>query len=238
MKRQTLVTVIAGMLGASAIAGGLAWAAIPGAGGVINGCYHRSEGMLRVIDSTRQGCRDSEVPIAWNQTGPQGPHGDEGSPGTDGAPGKDGVSVMSNAEPAGANCAVGGVRLAAVNGVNYACNGRDGRDGVDGHDGVNGASGPAGPSGVAGVEYVVAHGVATQGGKFGRFPLEARCSAGKKVLGGGFGSPGLFEAITDELAVFSSKPSLDHGGWYIFVTNLVTLARDEPFDAWAICASV
>jgi Collagen triple helix repeat (20 copies) len=195
MRRKRLLITAAGALFAVAIAGGVAWASIPGDGGVIQGCYD-SGGNVKVVPALP--CPRGYTAFAWNQ---------QGLKGADGASGKDGA------------------------------NGTNGIDGVDGRDGTNGLAGPPGTAGVSGIEYVVAHGVATQGGMFGRFPLEARCSAGKKVLGGGFGSPNLFRALSNRLAVFSSEPSTDHGGWYIFVTNLVDLPADEPFDVWAICAS-
>ena len=62
----------AGTLGAA----GIAVASIPGQGGVINGCYNKTNGELRVIDSAAgDTCRNHESAIQWNQTGPQGPVG-------------------------------------------------------------------------------------------------------------------------------------------------------------------
>ena len=81
------------MLGAvavTAIAGGVAWAAIPGRGGVIEGCYQKNVGNLRVIDGSADACRNSEVAIAWNQTGPQGQQGPKGDKGDKGDPGEAG----------------------------------------------------------------------------------------------------------------------------------------------------
>jgi hypothetical protein len=43
-----------------------------------------------------------------------------------GPPGDNGVSVTSSAETAGTNCAAGGSKFTAANGVTYACNGADG----------------------------------------------------------------------------------------------------------------
>lgn len=56
------------------IAGGVAFATIPSADGVINGCYQKNEGMLRVIDDAGA-CRTSEIAISWNHVGPQGEQG-------------------------------------------------------------------------------------------------------------------------------------------------------------------
>lgn len=96
--KHALLSAAAGALAATLIAGGVAWAAIP-AGGVINGCYQKNEGLLRVIDTATDGCNAAELPISWSQTGPQGAQGpqgpkgdkgDQGDPGPQGAPGPQG----------------------------------------------------------------------------------------------------------------------------------------------------
>ena len=73
-----------------AIAGGIAYASIPDAAGVIHGCYRTSlddqKGQLRVV-SEPGNCRNNELPIAWSVTGPPGP---PGPPGADGEDGEDG----------------------------------------------------------------------------------------------------------------------------------------------------
>ena len=64
--------------------------------------------------------------------GPTGTAGAAGAPGAPGAPGAQGPqgpsgapgqSVTTTAEPAGAHCADGGVKLTAVSGTSYVCNG-------------------------------------------------------------------------------------------------------------------
>jgi hypothetical protein len=67
----------------------IAFASIPGANGVINGCYAKSNGMLRVVDSNEQ-CKPNETALNFNQTGPQGPQGIQGLQGADGATGATG----------------------------------------------------------------------------------------------------------------------------------------------------
>ena len=55
-----------------AIAAGIAYAAIPGSGGVINACYQKLNGQLRVIDlqaGAELACCQ-EVSLKFNQTGP------------------------------------------------------------------------------------------------------------------------------------------------------------------------
>ena len=54
--------------------GGVAVAAIPDSKGTIHGCYQKSNGNLRVVDSPAD-CRNSEQTLDWNQRGPVGPPG-------------------------------------------------------------------------------------------------------------------------------------------------------------------
>jgi hypothetical protein len=70
---------------ALAVAGGIAYATIPDAGGVIHGCYQKNQGALRVIDTDKgQTCSSSESPLTWSQTGPPGQPGQQGPPGPTG----------------------------------------------------------------------------------------------------------------------------------------------------------
>jgi hypothetical protein len=70
------------------LASAIAYASIPDANGVVHGCYKKSGGMLRVIDSAADQCDKSETPLTWNQTGPQGLQGPPGPPGSQGPPGQ------------------------------------------------------------------------------------------------------------------------------------------------------
>jgi hypothetical protein len=108
MKRKRLLSVALGVAVGAAIAGGIVWAAIP-AGVVINGCYQKSEGNLRVLDSATAACRPSELPISWNQAGlqgaqgPKGDRGDTGARGSQGEPGPQGAKGADGAAgPTGA----------------------------------------------------------------------------------------------------------------------------------------
>ena len=116
--RRRLFWTGAGALVATVLAGGIAWAAIPSAG-VIDGCYQKIEGQLRVIDSASASCRDSEIAITWNGQGVKGDKGEQGEPGRDGV---DGTSVTVEQEAPGANCPAGGAKVTAANGVAYVCN--------------------------------------------------------------------------------------------------------------------
>jgi hypothetical protein len=125
MRKKDLLSAGAGAIVATVLAGGIAWAAIPTAAGVINGCHQKIEGQLRVIDPGKDSCRPSEVPIAWNEQGVQGmkgEKGDQGTPGRNGVDGRDGTGVIVTPEPAGANCSAGGLKVIAANGVTYVCN--------------------------------------------------------------------------------------------------------------------
>jgi len=67
----TLVTV--------ALVSGVAYASIPDGSGTIHGCYAKSTGALRVIDTG--GCKSAELALTWAQQGPPG------TPGTNGVSG-------------------------------------------------------------------------------------------------------------------------------------------------------
>jgi hypothetical protein len=65
-------------------------ASIPAPNGVIYGCYSKNGG-LRVIDNSTSQCLPTETPLAWNQTGPQGPAGPAGTQGLIGPAGPQGA---------------------------------------------------------------------------------------------------------------------------------------------------
>jgi hypothetical protein len=85
------VLVLVAVLAALAGIGSAAYAAIPDSGGVINGCYLRGAGVLRVIDSPTQNCTRLETPISWSQRGPQGIQGLQGIQGAKGDTGPQGI---------------------------------------------------------------------------------------------------------------------------------------------------
>jgi hypothetical protein len=83
-RRRAVLVAVAAIL---VLAGGIAYAAIPGANGTITGCY-KANGSLRVIDAEAgQTCTSSEQQLTWNQTGPQGPEGPQGPTGPPGPSG-------------------------------------------------------------------------------------------------------------------------------------------------------
>lgn len=94
LRRGPRVLVLAGA--ALATTAGVAFATIPGSDGVINGCYEKRTGILRVIDTEAgKRCLSFETAISWNQggtAGPQGPMGDKGPTGDKGPQGEPGVA--------------------------------------------------------------------------------------------------------------------------------------------------
>lgn len=75
--------------------GGVSGAYAVTADGTINACQDKSTGNLRVIDPAKTSCKNSEAPISWNQTGPQGTAGRDGVDGQDGQDGVSGYEVRS-----------------------------------------------------------------------------------------------------------------------------------------------
>ncbi len=69
--RLSYANVTATLALVAALAGS-AVASIPGPGGTIKGCYKKSNGSLRVIDSAKS-CQSSEKALSWNTKGPAGP---------------------------------------------------------------------------------------------------------------------------------------------------------------------
>ncbi|MDX6397015.1 MAG: hypothetical protein QOJ43_423 [Gaiellaceae bacterium] len=113
---------------------GVAYAAIPNSGnGVINGCYEKKTGILRVIDAQAgKSCLGFETPISWSQKGEPGAAGAAGAPGAVG--------------PAGPTGPTGPRGLEGPEGPK----GDKGDDGTDGAQGIQGPQGPQGERGAAG----------------------------------------------------------------------------------------
>lgn len=88
---------------AVAAAGGIAYASIPDANGVIHACYSANgTGIpggtpLKIVDTA---CTNGQAEITWGQVGPQGPAGEKGDPGEKGDkgdPGEPGAPGISGA---------------------------------------------------------------------------------------------------------------------------------------------
>jgi len=120
-KLVALVVVIVGV-----VAGSAAFAAIPGAGGVIHSCYTKSGGSMRVIDASVTNCKSTETSLDWNQSGQPGVPGPQGLPGAQGPKGDTGAK--GDAGPQGL----------------------PGAQGPKGDTGAKGDTGPQGPKGDTG----------------------------------------------------------------------------------------
>ena len=125
--------LVGGIAGAFLAGGAAGIAAIPDSSGVINGCYQKNVGNLRVIDPSAGGeCRPPEIPISWSHTGPQGPAGPAGPQGPRGETGATGA--QGPVGPAGPKGDTGAT-------------GAQGPAGPAGPKGDTGATGPQGPPG-------------------------------------------------------------------------------------------
>jgi len=140
--------LLVGAVVGAVLAGGAAIAAIPGADGVINGCYQKNVGNLRVIDpSAGDSCRPPEIAIRWSQTGPQGPKGDTGPTGPQGPKGDTGATGATGATgPQGPKGDTGATGATGSQGPK----GDTGATGATGPQGPKGDTGPTGPQGPAG----------------------------------------------------------------------------------------
>jgi Collagen triple helix repeat (20 copies) len=151
MRRFTFGRVrwlLGGAIVGSVVAGGVAFAAIPDSSGVINGCYQKNVGNLRVIDpSAGDSCRPSEIGISWSQTGPQGPQGPPGPQGPQGLQGPKGDTGATGATgPPGPKGDTGATGATGPTGATGAT-GPKGDTGATGATGPAGATGPPGPKG-------------------------------------------------------------------------------------------
>ena len=79
-RRLHALVLLTGLALVAVVIGGIAWAAIP-QNGVYTGCFHKSNGNLRVIDASET-CKPNEKRITWNQEGQPGQQGQQGEPGS------------------------------------------------------------------------------------------------------------------------------------------------------------
>ncbi len=137
-------TILAGLVLAAALVGGVAWATIPDDNGLYTACKLNASGTIRLIDpsgpttSLLSRCTSYETKITWNQKGPKGEPGAAGANGTNGAAGSNGTD--------GAPGAKGDPCLA----TDPACIGPKGDTGAAGMDGTNGPNGINGTDGAKG----------------------------------------------------------------------------------------
>ena len=100
--RAQRLTLGIGFTAILALSAGMVAGAIPNSNnGVINGCFEKQTGLLRVIDTQAgKSCTRWETPISWSQAGPpgiagaQGPQGPQGDPGPRGEKGDAGADGL------------------------------------------------------------------------------------------------------------------------------------------------
>lgn len=177
MSRRDVIVAAAGAVVATALAGSVAWAAIPDAGLVIHTCYSKAQGTWRPIDYPTETCRGGETQLDFNQKGLKGDTGLQGPPGPKGDKGDKGDQGIQGLK------------------------GDQGEKGDQGIQGPKGDTGPAGPGGVSGWEIVS---VRPQVGPFSFGGGVATCPAGKVVIGGGVDSDEI--ADTDYYSIVESHP--------------------------------
>jgi hypothetical protein len=82
-------------IGALAVAGGIAYAAIPDGNGTIHACVLAGQGQVRIVDPAQGTCKANETALTWSQTGPPGVQGPAGATGPQGPKGGlDSVQVV------------------------------------------------------------------------------------------------------------------------------------------------
>jgi hypothetical protein len=136
-----------------ALAGGIAWAAIPAADGTYTACRLNNVGTVRLIDPSLPSssllghCTSAETQITWNKggpTGPKGPPGDKGPTGDKGPVGSNGpTGDKGPTGDAGSKGATGDKGPAGDAGSD----GAPGDKGPTGDKGPNGDKGPTGDKG-------------------------------------------------------------------------------------------
>jgi Collagen triple helix repeat (20 copies) len=257
MTVKTMAKRLALVGGATAALGaGLGYAAIPDTQGVVNGCYDKNHGALRVIDTEAgKQCLPSEVPIRWNEKGPQGarglqgeqgergpagPIGPEGPPGPEGPTGD--VGPQGPEGPKGDMGDMGPVGPPGPQGEPGPTGpagppGPKGDTGATGPQGVQGVPGPPGPPGASPkVTWIVSLPLTIAAAGSKEAPTTAlgtaRCPAGTVVTGGGV-SAGWDDGWQLSITVVQSAPLLDGDGWRVTVRNHGTTS--QRFQVYAGC---
>lgn len=85
------------LIGVIAAENGMAAGTIPGPDGKIQACYGKRGGWLRVVSDTSLCSPRRELPLIWNQVGPEGPPGATGPVGPTGPQGSPGPQGPSGA---------------------------------------------------------------------------------------------------------------------------------------------
>ena len=201
--------------------GAFSYAGFAQSGAVINGCYNAVNGQLRIANS----CKNNEVSISWNASGPQGIEGEAGSQGEPGPAGPQGEPG-----PAGPQGEPGPAGPQGEQGVSGEPGepGPAGPQGEQGIQGEPGEPGPAGSPGVSGWERIASAPVAVRPGSISQASVS--CPAGKKILGGGAATFG------DGMSLVSSRPYDSGTAWFATATN--ASAVNGSVVAYSMCAIV
>ena len=170
--------------------------------------------------------------------GPTGATGPTGAPGPAGATGTAGATGATG--PAGATGATGPAGTPGTQGVPGAT-GATGATGLQGPAGATGATGPQGPAGSA---LTVTVRTANAPGTADSCSVTSCCSAGEKVIGGGYeGASGASGADADGVYVAGSFPVVPGGtcganqGWSVRLLNSYRVpALSTACVSYAICA--
>lgn len=107
-----------------------------------------------------------------------------------------------------------------------------GATGPQGPQGPTGPQGSPGANGVSGWERV--QGNTFTGGPGTYLTSRADCTAGKKVIGGGFEQ----EPVGQLIQIMSSSPVQDGSGWAVLASNPPSNGTTRSLIAYAICAQV
>jgi hypothetical protein len=129
-----------------AVGGGTLAAAADSDDAVIEACAGKNVGDLRVVPSVKN-CRDNEIPMWWNQRGPQGPAGPQGEAGPVGPQGERGETGATG--PQGETGETGPQGETGETGPQGET-GETGPQGEQGHQGAPGPQGEQGPQGETG----------------------------------------------------------------------------------------
>ena len=228
MRGRHLITAAAGALAATVLAGGVAWAAIPGPGGVIQACYD-SGGNVKVVEALP--CPRNYTAFQWNAQGVQGiqgPQGIEGPKGDKGDPGQNGADGAPGAQgPPGERGDTG----------DPGQNGAEGQPGAQGPQGIQGSPGAQGvmgpPGGISGLQWIVQ---SSSADSTDTKSASAVCPQGKIVLAGGaFVSPSGAPLALRFSNVFVTNNALDT--WIAEASETSPTAQNWAIQVNALCAN-
>lgn len=225
IKPRTVLIVVVGAAAAGVVAG-VAWATIPGSGGVIQGCYQKNVGNLRVVEASSD-CKPSELSVSWNQKGEKGDTGAVGPIGATGPPGPKGEQGDK-----GDKGDIGPQGLTGETGQQ----GQQGTPGGKGDPGADGAPGPTGPPGPAGPPgglsglQLVSLGERTVPASGADVQFVA-CPAGKKALGFSLDDVRHVRVLRAQVSYFANGSGVD------FLVDNGDVVTSHTYVVSAVCAT-